>query len=67
MGHRNRLERRVLPTAGELAKYRARYGPKAMPRVWRVQCVACGLRFWGSGLGIGAHRRACPGHTEEQA
>lgn len=31
------------------------------PSVYRVRCQACGKRLWGSGLGIGSHRRACPG------
>lgn len=30
-------------------------------RVYRLACLACGQRIWGSGLGCGAHRRACKG------
>jgi hypothetical protein len=52
---------RVNPTADEMAAYHRKYGPRSTPRVYRVRCLACGRRFWGSGLGIGAHRRACPG------
>lgn len=33
-------------------------------RVYRLACLACGQRIWGSGLGCGAHRRACKGAAE---
>jgi len=36
-------------------KYPRRYPP------YRVACRACGKRMWLSGIGLGAHRRACPG------
>ena len=29
------------------------------PSVYRVRCKRCGKELWGSGLGIGSHRRAC--------
>jgi hypothetical protein len=51
---------RVLATTKELAEWRAHTG-RPYPSVHRVACLACGRRLWGSGLGIGAHRRACPG------
>lgn len=28
-------------------------------RTYLVGCLSCGRRIWGSGLGVGAHRRAC--------
>lgn len=27
------------------------------PSVYRVQCTVCGKRIWGSGLGIGSHKK----------
>lgn len=32
---------------------------------YRVACRACGKRIWLSGIGVGSHRRACPGPTRE--
>lgn len=48
---------RVTPTAEEVEEYRTRRG--FAPPVYRVRCTRCGKRLWGSGLGIGAHRRKC--------
>jgi len=45
--------RRVSATAEE----RATYGKRA-PAVYRLECLECGARIWGSGLGIGSHRRS---------
>jgi hypothetical protein len=28
---------------------------------YRVACLNCGKRMWLSGIGLGAHRRACKG------
>ena len=47
----------------EINAYRRKH--KRHPTQYRLACVACGKRIWGSGLGIGAHRRACPGHAVE--
>lgn len=51
--------RRVAATAAELVEWREAHAGR-YPSVYRVQCRACGKRLWGSGLGIGSHRRACP-------
>jgi hypothetical protein len=52
--------RRVKATPEELADYlRRSHGHR--PGVYRVECLDCGKRMWGSGLGIGSHRKACPG------
>lgn len=48
---------RVSPTKYEIEEHIRRYGRE--PGVYRVQCVRCGKRIWGSGLGIGSHRRGC--------
>jgi len=50
---------RVTPTAEEVEEYRTRRGFGFAPPVYRVRCKRCGKRLWGSGLGIGAHRRKC--------
>src|SRR5213082_1016020 len=56
---------RVRPTPDELDKLRAKTEKAGMtyrgPNVYRVACEACGKRIWGSGMGIGSHRRACLG------
>lgn len=49
----------VKATADEVAAYVKRAGRQ--PSVHRVACNACGKRVWGSGMGIGSHRKACPG------
>ena len=50
---------RVTPTAEEVEAYRRKEGRG--PTQYRVACNACGKRIWGSGMGIGSHRKACPG------
>jgi hypothetical protein len=52
---------RVRPTPEEVADFRRRKG--YLPSVHRVRCTLCGRRYWGSGIGIGSHRRACPGRN----
>lgn len=52
---------KVAPTVKELADWRKRNPGRAWPSVNRVECISCHRRIWGSGLGIGAHRRACKG------
>jgi hypothetical protein len=44
-------------TAEELEDYRKKHNGRR-PSVYRLECF-CGKRIWGSGLGIGAHRRVC--------
>jgi hypothetical protein len=52
---------RVTSTPEERAEWKAKHpGPWSAP--YRVQCDACKKRIWLSGLGVGSHRRACPGH-----
>ena len=49
---------RAAATAAEVDAYKARnHGHH--PTVYRVVCNRCGKRLWGSGIGIGAHNRAC--------
>lgn len=50
---------RVPATEGEKAAWHAKHPRQEPP--WRVECRACGKRIWNSGLGLGAHRRACKG------
>jgi hypothetical protein len=57
---------RVPATEAELAAYRRKYGERP-PSVYRVRCTICGLRFWGSGMGIGSHRRSARHNAAEQA
>jgi hypothetical protein len=57
--------RYVTATREENAEWRAKH--KRHTSQYRLVCTACGKRIWGSGLGIGAHRRACPGHPVEVA
>lgn len=52
---------RVRPTADELDEYRRKDVGHRGPTSYRVRCDECHKRIWGSGLGIGSHRRACPG------
>jgi hypothetical protein len=52
---------RVSSTPEEIAQWHKEHGAKSQPRVYRVECRSCHKRLWGSGIGIGAHRRACPG------
>ncbi len=52
--------RRVAPTQQEVREYRRTHA-NYPPAVYRVQCLACGKRLWGSGIGIVSHRRHCPG------
>lgn len=61
--------RQVTPTADELTKigkqFDKRYGPGWPGRVSvpvRAEHLPCGRRIWYSGIGIGSHLRACPGH-----
>lgn len=51
---------RTTPTTQEVDEFRRSHNGRN-PRVYRVVCKACGKRMWGSGLGVGSHRRACPG------
>ena len=59
----------VRPTAEEIADWHRRY-PRRYPP-YRSRCQRCGHRIWHTGIAIGAHRRACPGHPpaagEEQS
>jgi hypothetical protein len=50
---------RVVPRENEIAAYVKANGRQ--PAVYRMECVSCGKRVWGSGTGIGSHRRACHG------
>ena len=51
--------RYVTATREENAEWRAKH--KRHSSQYRLVCTACGKRLWGSGLGIGSHRRACKG------
>lgn len=57
--------REVQATPEEIEAWRVKYPRRGTP--YRVACRACDKRMWLSGIGIGAHRRACPGRyaTEE--
>lgn len=48
---------RTFPTREEMADWLGSH--RYPPSVYRVVHRPCGKRLWGSGLGIGAHRRAC--------
>lgn len=50
--------RYVTATREEVDAWRAKHGNR-QPSSYRVVCVKCGKRMWGSGLGIGSHRRVC--------
>jgi hypothetical protein len=52
--------RYVHPSDDEKEAWRKHYKGKSL-RMYRLECVACGKRIWGSGIGIGSHRRACKG------
>jgi hypothetical protein len=47
------------PTPDEVADWKRHYNGTA-PRQKRLVCEDCGTRIWGSGIGVGSHRRACP-------
>jgi hypothetical protein len=53
--------REVRATPEELADWRKRYPRRANHPPYRVECRRCGTRMWLSGIGLGAHRRKCPG------
>ena len=49
-----------MATREELQDYMDSHNGRTPPRnVRHVTCRACGKRMWGSGIGIGAHRKAC--------
>lgn len=51
---------RVTPTPAEVAEYQRKHASARYirrPAVYRVMCRYCGKRMWGSGMGIGSHRR----------
>lgn len=52
---------RVAATAEEVAAWNRKHPNRKGAPGYRVSCDDCGKRLWLSGLGIGAHRRACPG------
>jgi hypothetical protein len=52
--------REVRATPEEIADWHKRY-PRRKGTPYRVACRKCGKRMWLSGIGLGAHRRACPG------
>ena len=62
MGIRRGDFREVRPTAEELAEWRGHHPRRHLPP-YRALHVPCGKRMWYSGLGIGAHLRACPGEN----
>lgn len=49
----------VTATTDEIETYVRKHGRR--PSQYRVACNECGTRIWGSGIGIGSHRRGCPG------
>ena len=51
--------RQVVATQDEIAEWRERYPRRHPP--YRVKCIYCEKRMWLSGIGLGAHRRACKG------
>lgn len=54
--------RQVSPTEDELSAWRRKY-PNRPTTPYRSQCTRCGKRIWHSGIGVGAHRRACKGRS----
>ena len=52
--------KRVRETQEELADYKAKHSGWTPGSVYMLECLGCGKRIWGSGIGIGSHRRACP-------
>lgn len=55
--------RRVAATQEEIAAWRSSHNGRH-PSQHRLECETCHTRIWGSGLGIGSHRRR---HGREQA
>jgi hypothetical protein len=53
----------VTPTQDEVEEWKRRY-PNQSTRQYRLQCEDCDKRIWGSGIGIGSHRRACRGQCK---
>jgi len=53
--------RQVVPTADEKADWDRKRPRQAGHYPYRSACHRCGTRIWHSGIGIGAHRRACKG------
>lgn len=51
----------VRATPEELAAWFKSHPRQPVPSVARSRCQRCGTRIWHSGMGVGAHRRACPG------
>lgn len=49
----------VRASPAEIDDFKTKHGFK--PSSYRVKCRYCDKRLWGSGLGIGSHRRACKG------
>lgn len=47
----------VLPTVAEITAYTTKHDH--LPTSYRLRCMTCRERIWGSGLGIGAHRKGC--------
>jgi hypothetical protein len=50
----------VAATQAEIETWRKKY-PRRHGTPYRVECDDCSRRFWLSGIGLGSHRRACPG------
>lgn len=55
--------RQVRATPEEIAEYRKSHRGFA-PAVYRSECLVCGRRIWHSGIGVGSHRRSCPGRKD---
>lgn len=53
----------VQATAEEVEAWRRKHNGR-WPSQYRLECQWCGTRIWGSGLGIGSHRRGCAGAAE---
>jgi hypothetical protein len=60
MGVRAADVREVRATPEEIADWQKR-NPRRQGTPYRVACRECGHRMWLSGVGLGAHRRACKG------
>lgn len=56
----------VRATAEEVAAWREKH-PRRPGTPYRVACDRCGQRLWLSGIGLGAHRRACQKGRENAA
>ena len=50
--------REVRPTEAEIAEWHRKY-PRRPSLPYRAEHIPCGKRIWYSGIGIGAHMRAC--------